>query len=107
MRKTQMTVQTTVIEGRVDITMKQVADDRGTVREYYRESSWLESGLPSLGPWLQVNVTESRRGTLRGLHGEAMNKLVAVVAGEAFGAYVDAREGSPSYGKVVTVALVA
>jgi dTDP-4-dehydrorhamnose 3,5-epimerase len=102
-----MAVQTTAIEGLVVITMKQVGDDRGTVREFYRESSWLESGLPSLGPWLQVNVTESRRGALRGLHGEAMSKLVAVVAGEAFGAYVDARAGSPSYGKVVTVALVA
>src|SRR3954447_21051309 len=104
---TPMTVQETAIEGLFVITMKQVEDDRGTVREFYRESSWLESGLPSLGPWLQVNVTESKRGALRGLHGEAMNKLVAVVAGEAFGAYVDARDGSPSYGAVVTVPLVA
>jgi dTDP-4-dehydrorhamnose 3,5-epimerase len=42
---------------------------------------------------------------VRGLHGEAMNKVVAVVAGEAFGAYVDARPKSGTYGKVVTVPL--
>jgi dTDP-4-dehydrorhamnose 3,5-epimerase len=75
------------------------------VREFYRESSFLEAGLPSLGPWLQVNVTETRQGGLRGLHGEEMFKLVAVVEGEAFGAYLDTRPGSSSRGKVVTVRL--
>jgi dTDP-4-dehydrorhamnose 3,5-epimerase len=34
-----------------------------------------------------------------------MFKLVAVVEGEAFGAYLDARPGSPSRGKTVTVKL--
>jgi dTDP-4-dehydrorhamnose 3,5-epimerase len=42
---------------------------------------------------------------VRGLHAEDMAKLVAVVAGEAFGAYVDFRSGSPTRGKVVTVRL--
>ena len=73
------------------ITMKQVEDERGTVREFYRESAWVSMGLPSLGPWLQVNVTETKPGAVRGLHGEQMHKLVAVASGEAFGAYVDAR----------------
>lgn len=103
---TPMSVAGTAIDGLVVITMKQVEDERGTVREFYRESSWVEAGLASLGPWQQVNVTETARGGLRGMHGEHMHKLVAVVAGEAFGAYVDARTGSPTYGAVVTVALV-
>ena len=102
-----MSVETTEIEGLFVITMKQVPDERGVVREFYRESSWVAAGLPSLGPWLQINVTESRRGALRGLHGEHMHKLVAVASGEAFGAYVDARPTSSSRGKVVTVELVA
>ena len=34
-----------------------------------------------------------------------MNKLVAIAHGEAFGAYVDLRGDSPSYGMVVTVVL--
>lgn len=102
-----MSVATTGIDGLVVITMKQVTDARGTVREFYRQSSWREAGLPDLGPWQQVNLTETRPGALRGLHGEAMHKLVAVAAGRAFGAYVDARADSPSYGVVVTVDLEA
>jgi dTDP-4-dehydrorhamnose 3,5-epimerase len=98
-------VRASAIDGLHIITMKQVTDDRGTVREFYRESAFTDAGLPSLGPWLQVNVTETARGGLRGLHAEDMHKLVAVVAGEAFGAYVDLRADSATYGKVVTVVL--
>jgi dTDP-4-dehydrorhamnose 3,5-epimerase len=94
------------IDGLVVITMKQVTDERGTVREFYRESAFRDAGLPSLGPWLQVNATETVRGGLRGLHAEDMHKLVAVVAGEAFGAYVDLRPRSATSGQVVTVQLV-
>ncbi len=102
-----MSVESTAIDGLFVITMKQVADERGVVREFYRASAWEEAGLPVLAPWLQINLTETRAGALRGLHGEDMHKLVAVGAGEAFGAYVDARPDSPSFGKVVTVELVA
>jgi dTDP-4-dehydrorhamnose 3,5-epimerase len=102
---TDFDVRPSLIEGLFLITMKQVTDDRGTVREFYRESAFVEAGLPSLGPWVQVNVTETRRGAIRGLHGEDMAKLVAVVAGEAHGAYVDARPASPSFGRVVTATL--
>lgn len=104
---TEMAVEATAIEGLVVITMKQARDERGVVREFYRASSWAEAGLPPLGPWQQMNLTESRRGSLRGLHGEDMYKLVAIAAGEAFGAYVDARADSPSFGAVVTVDLTA
>ena len=99
-------VDHTEIEGLKILRMKQITDERGTVREFYRESSFLEAGLPSLGPWLQINITESRQGALRGLHGEQMFKLVAIVEGEAFGGYLDARPDSPSLGKAVTVPLV-
>jgi dTDP-4-dehydrorhamnose 3,5-epimerase len=95
----------TAIDGLFIITMKQVTDDRGTVREFYRESSFAAAGLPSLGPFLQINATETHRGGLRGLHAEDMVKLVAVVAGEAFGAYVDLRADSPTTGAVVTTTL--
>ena len=102
-----MAVEQTAIDGLVLITMKQVDDERGVVREFYRQSAWREAGLPDLGEWLQINVTESKKGAVRGLHGEQMHKLVAVAAGEAFGAYVDARPESGTFGKVVTVDLVA
>jgi dTDP-4-dehydrorhamnose 3,5-epimerase len=96
----------TKIDGLHILEMKEVTDERGVVREFYRESAFLEAGLPSLGPWLQVNITESKHGAIRGLHGEDMFKLVAIVAGEAFGAYVDTRPDSPSRGTVVTTRLV-
>jgi dTDP-4-dehydrorhamnose 3,5-epimerase len=97
----------TAIDGMYVIEMKEVRDERGVVREFYRESAFAEAGLPALGPWLQVNITESAQGALRGLHGEDMFKLVAVVAGEAFGAYVDVRRDSATRGRVETVPLVA
>jgi dTDP-4-dehydrorhamnose 3,5-epimerase len=87
--------------------MKQITDDRGTVREFYRESAFVDAGLPSLGPFVQINATETKRGAIRGFHAEQMVKLVAVVAGEAYGAWVDVRVGSPSYGKIVTQHLEA
>lgn len=102
---TEMTVEPTGIDGLLRLRMKQVSDARGTVREFYRRSSWQEHGLPDLGPWQQVNLTETRPGALRGLHGEAMHKLVAVAAGEAFGAYLDARPASRTRGQVVTLTL--
>jgi dTDP-4-dehydrorhamnose 3,5-epimerase len=93
------------IDGLVVITMKQVAEDRGVVRELFRTSAMEQAGLHA-GPWRQINVTQTNRGAIRGLHGEAMTKLIAIVAGSAFGAYVDARAGSPSFGAVHTVELV-
>lgn len=95
----------TAIDGLMRLTMKQVTEPRGTVRELYRASAFADAGLPSLGPWLQVNVTHTGRGALRGMHAEDMDKLVAVVAGEAFAAYVDLRPASASYGKVVKTTL--
>ena len=102
-----MAVASTAIDGLSVITMKQVRDERGVVREFYRRSSWLEHGLPDLGTWHQMNVTESKPGAIRGLHGEDMHKLVAIVAGKAFGAYVDTRPASSTFGAVVTVDLDA
>jgi dTDP-4-dehydrorhamnose 3,5-epimerase len=102
---TPMVAEKTAIDGLWLIQMKEVRDSRGVIREFYRESAFVEAGLPSLGPWLQMNVTESTRGVVRGLHGEDMHKLVAIIEGEAFGTYVDARPNSPTYGAVVAARL--
>ncbi len=90
----------TAIEGLQVFTLKQVTDERGTVREFFRTSAY-----DGLGGWQQINITESGYRAVRGLHGEAMTKLVSCVSGRAFGAYLDARAGSPTYGNVATVAL--
>lgn len=101
-----MDVQHTAIDDLVVVTLKQVTDDRGTVREFFRATGYREGPFAGLGPWQQINVTETKRGAVRGLHGEAMVKLVSCVSGEAFGVYLDAREGSATFGAVVTVPLV-
>jgi dTDP-4-dehydrorhamnose 3,5-epimerase len=98
-------VSKTAIDGLLVLSMKQVSDERGTIWEYFRESALREAGADA-GPWRQINVTQSQQGTIRGLHGEAMTKLVAIVSGEAFGAYVDARPDSSTAGAIATVRLV-
>jgi len=100
----EASVRETEVEGLLVLTMKQVTDGRGTVREFFRASAFSDAGV-EVGPWAQVNVTETVRGAVRGMHGEAMTKLVAVASGRAHGAYVDARPGSATHGRVVEVAL--
>lgn len=100
-----MGVAESAIDGLLVITTKAVTDERGTVREFFRTSGFGDAGVPVPERWEQVNMTWTHTGGVRGLHGEAMTKLVGVAAGEAFGAYVDARSGSPTYGAVVTVPL--
>lgn len=96
------TTESTAIDGLFIVRMKQIHDERGTVREFFRASAMQQAGLHA-GPWLQLNLTETSHGAVRGLHGEAMTKFVSVVEGSVFGAYVDARPNSPTVGAVVTV----
>jgi dTDP-4-dehydrorhamnose 3,5-epimerase len=94
------------IEGLRVVTMKQVTDERGTIREMFRRSAFDVAGLSGPERFEQINVTESRRGAIRGMHAEEMTKLLAVAHGEAFGAYVDLRAESATFGVVETLDLV-
>ena len=95
------TAQETAIPGLLVLTPKSITDDRGAVRELFRASTF--PGAPP--EWKQINLTRSVHGAVRGLHGETMTKLVGVVSGTAFGAYVDARPDSAAHGTVVTIEL--
>lgn len=92
------------LDGLLVITPKQVRDGRGTIRELFRRSAFDTVGI-AVGTFQQVNVTESARGVVRGMHAEDMTKLLTVAAGEAFGAYVDLRPASPTFGAVTTALL--
>lgn len=100
-----LTAAPTPIAGMWRLQTRTATDERGTVREFFRASAYagLEAQLPA--QWQQLNLTWTARGSIRGLHGESMTKLVGVAHGEAFGVYLDARPGSPSYGTVVTSTL--
>jgi len=97
-------VQRGAIDGLLIVTVKQVSDARGTVRELFRRSAFDAAGI-DIGTLQQVNLTKTYRGAIRGLHAEQMNKLLTVAAGRALGAYVDLRDGSPTRGTVVVLDL--
>jgi dTDP-4-dehydrorhamnose 3,5-epimerase len=101
----EMTAVETAIAGLWQLSTKSVTDERGTVREFFRASAFAAAGLDVPAAWAQMNLTSTRQGAVRGLHGEAMTKLVGIAAGAAFGAYVDARRASPTFGTVVTLEL--
>uniref|UniRef100_UPI003D93CEFA dTDP-4-dehydrorhamnose 3,5-epimerase family protein n=1 Tax=Gordonia sp. B7-2 TaxID=3420932 RepID=UPI003D93CEFA len=98
-------INATCIDGLLLISMKEVFEPRGVVREFFRMSSIQDSSLASFGSWQQINITDTRRGAIRGLHAENMNKLVGVANGSAFGVYVDVRRESLTCGAVFTVQL--
>lgn len=97
----------TALESKIDglkiINVKMLTDDRGTVRELYRESEHMVILPNSVSNWKQVNLTRTKQGAVRGLHGEAMSKLVTVAVGSVFGVYVDTRPDSKTFGAVETV----
>lgn len=91
------------IEGLKIISAKMSTDDRGTVRELFRSSIYFEVLPETVKGWKQINLTRTKKGAVRGLHGEAMSKLVTVAYGSVFGAYVDTRLDSKTFGAVQTV----
>lgn len=94
------------IEGLKIISTKMATDDRGTVRELFRDSVYSEVLPETITGWKQINLTRTRKGAVRGLHGEAMSKLVTVAYGSVFGAYVDTRPDSRTFGVVQTVHII-
>lgn len=94
----QFKVQETKLEGLYRISYKVFEDDRGSVMEFYRQSDFIKSGLPSLGERPQVNAPLSVKGTLRGIHAEYAHKLVAVAGGSIYAAIVDLRKYSKTSG---------
>lgn len=76
-------------------------DDRGQFIETWRDSTYSEQGI---GPFVQDNVSVSRRGVLRGLHLQephGQGKLVSALRGRVFDVAVDLRVGSPTFGRWV------
>lgn len=84
-------------------TAVQVHDD-GWFKEGWHEEKLVALGLPGFRP-VQLNVANfARRGITRGFHTEPWDRLVGVVAGRAFGAWVDLRPGV-GFGTVFTCEL--
>jgi dTDP-4-dehydrorhamnose 3,5-epimerase len=76
-------------------------DERGSFRETYKHSDFVQAGIPA--HFVQDNYSRSIRNVLRGLHYQldpkAQGKLVTCLRGGILDVAVDIRKGSPSFGR--------
>lgn len=102
-----MEVIETNIEGVVIIEPRIFKDIRGYFFESFSQREFEEKVCKTT--FVQDNESKSSYGVLRGLHFQkppfAQSKLVRVIKGAVLDVAVDIREGSPTFGKHVSVEL--
>lgn len=103
-------IRKTEIDGVLIVTPKRYADARGFFVETYNSGRFREAGIADI--FVQDNHSLSvETGTVRGLHYQAppraQAKLVRVLKGAVIDVAVDARKGSPTYGRHVRTLLSA
>lgn len=86
------------------------SDERGFFMETYKYADFVKFGIDS-SFFQDCSSLSLKKGTIRGLHYQKapmeQGKLVRVLSGEIFDVVVDIRNGSPSYGKWLSVILSA
>lgn len=105
-----MQVEKTALDGVVILTPRRFGDDRGWFSEVWNLRALTGAGI--VADFVQDNHSFSGpKGTLRGLHYQspphAQAKLVRCSAGAIWDVAVDARRGSPTYGRWVGAELSA
>jgi dTDP-4-dehydrorhamnose 3,5-epimerase len=105
-----MEFRTFELDGPFEILPHKIEDERGYFSEIFRSDLFGErvSGVE----FVQENQSLSvRPGTIRGLHfqspPQAQGKLVRCISGTLFDVAVDLRNGSPTYGRWLSVTLSA
>ena len=96
------------LEGAMIVEPDVYPDGRGFFKEIYQEKRYRDHGI--ITPFVQDNLSHSRKNTLRGLHFQNPHpqaKLVQVIQGEVLDVIVDIRLGSPTFGRWVGVRLSA
>ena len=100
-----LSVTETGIEGLKVVELSVHGDSRGWFKENWQRAKMVALGVPDLHV-VQNNVSfNAERGVTRGVHAEPWDKFVSVATGAVFGAWVDLREGSATYGRVYTTTL--
>ena len=95
----------TGIEGLKVVDLAVHGDSRGWFKENWQRAKMTALGIPDFRI-VQNNISyNERRGVTRGIHAEPWNKFISVARGSIFGAWVDLREGSATYGEVYTTVL--
>ena len=100
-----LSVAETGIGGLKVVDLAVHGDSRGWFKENWQRAKMTALGIPDLRV-VQNNVSyNDSRGVTRGIHAEPWDKFISVARGSVFGAWVDLREGSATYGKVFTCTL--
>ena len=98
---------TTDIEGVLIFEPAVYKDERGYFFESYNELTFHQQGITNR--FVQDNQSFSKFGVIRGLHYQLdphpQTKLVRVLQGRILDVAVDIRQGSPTFGKYVSVEL--
>lgn len=103
----QLKEHETSIPGLIIFDLSVFGDSRGWFKENWQREKMLAIGLPDFGP-VQNNFSfNGKRGTMRGIHAEPWDKFISVGYGSFFGAWVDIREGSETYGQTFTAEIDA
>ncbi|WP_457755212.1 dTDP-4-dehydrorhamnose 3,5-epimerase [Thermovibrio ammonificans] len=89
------------IPGLLLVESRLFKDGRGFFMELFKLPDFEAAGIK--GPFVQDNLSLSRRNVLRGLHYQvepaAQGKLVTCLRGKVFDVAVDLRKGSPTFGR--------
>ena len=96
-----VTVESLAIPAVKLLRLRVFGDERGQFTETWRSEHYAALGI---GPFVQDNVSVSRKGVLRGMHlqhPDGQAKLVTALRGRIFDVAVDLRLGSPTFGRWV------
>lgn len=100
-----LSVAETGIEGLKVVDLAVHGDSRGWFKENWQRAKMTELGIPDFRI-VQNNISyNEKKGVTRGIHAEPWDKFISVARGSVFGAWVDLREGSETFGKVFTCTL--
>ena len=97
------------IQGPLIVETNLFPDHRGCFYESFNIKKLSELGIKN--NFVQDNVSESKKGVVRGLHYQldpfSQAKLIIVLSGEILDVIVDIRKGSPTFGKHISVKLAS
>jgi dTDP-4-dehydrorhamnose 3,5-epimerase len=103
-----MRAKPTSIQGCFVIEFPVYQDDRGQFREWFK-SDQFEAAVGKKFTVSQANVSQSKRGVIRGIHysrgRNGQGKLITCTAGSIWDVVVDLREDSVTFGKWISTEL--